>query len=267
MVRKLDRHAAQKPARFRARSGSCSSGCHHLHNSIEIKSGQIILRAVQIDLEEQIPLAFLDNLTNAERARLAAFVKLADQWRFVAGRALIRHVLQREFGIVEYTFMFGDHGRPELLVGGVRSSVDVNISHGGAFVVCGCAEQMRLGVDVEPIAAFYNFKEIAPYYLQPGELALLHDRPSSKQQNIAALYWVLKEAVLKCLGSGFSIDPRELFLQLPQEPEVWRKATGSNAILYLRLADAYVGLAADAATLCAPNVKLFKLPELLDSLV
>jgi putative transposase len=32
-------------------------------------------------------------------------------------------------------------------------------------------------------------------------------------------------------------------------------------------ADAYVGLAADAITLCAPNVKLFKLPELLKSLV
>lgn len=124
-----------------------------------------------------------------------------------------------------------------------------------------------MGVDVEPLAAFYNCKEIAPYYLQPSELALLRDYPSTEQQNTAALYWVLKEAVLKRMGSGFSIDPRELFLPLPQEPGMWRQAKGADTISYLRLADAYVGLAADAVSLCAPNMKLFKLPELLESLV
>ncbi len=206
---------------------------------------RIIVRITQVpELDAPLPQDMIDKLIASERIRIEKFTKRADQWRFVIGRLLIAHVLLVEFGLSNWDLQFSAHGRPELYVKGLRSRLDVNIAHAGNLVVCAVVADGWVGIDVEPLASFNIASEIVPHYLHLTERPIFEDAGLSQKPIVAALYWVMKEAILKCRGTGLSVDPRSLRIDLPELKGQWYPHAGrAEHIAYHIEGGAYIGLA------------------------
>ena len=134
-----------------------------------------------------------------------------DALRCLAAEALLRHALQELHGLTcsELDFKQGAQGKPELRG---PSHIHFNLSHSGAWVMC-AMDDHPLGIDVEEIQT----RQELPWasILSPQETARLGDMGSE-----ADFYrlWSLKESYLKALGTGFSLDPRQFWVDLEARP-------------------------------------------------
>ena len=108
------------------------------------------------------------------------------------------------------------HGRPvALLDGAPRRAPWVSLSRAGDLVVVAVTDAGPVGVDVEAVADEPR-PDFASFALHPGERA-----ESAWEQ---ATTWVRKEAVLKAVGLGLRLDPREVGVSpadLPPAVQAW----------------------------------------------
>lgn len=96
------------------------------------------------------------------------------------------------------------HGRPYLDAGTHR--VDLNWSHSGERLLAACADNVRLGVDIELLRPRQKALALARRFFAAEEtvaLAALADDPAALQRGFTRL-WCAKEAVLKAHGRGLS---------------------------------------------------------------
>jgi len=81
----------------------------------------------------------------------------------------------------------------------------VSITHSGELAVAVARTGGRVGVDLEQIAE--RHPAFAQDWFTPGERALIGEGPSALTAG-----WTVKEAVLKALGTGMAISPRDVEL-------------------------------------------------------
>ena len=126
------------------------------------------------------------------------------------------------------------HGRP-FLPG--HHDLEVSRSRAQGFPVVALALGARVGVDVEAVDDA-RFGEV-------GDV-LLHARERPAGPDDVARTWVRKEALLKALGTGLSVDPRSIWLSGPQQPPTvlaWPPSYAGTAatLVDLRLPTGLVG--------------------------
>ena len=95
-----------------------------------------------------------------------------------------------------------EYGKPYL---SAHPDIFFNISHTDNFVVCGFAKK-EIGVDAEIIGAYPAavFRKV----FTADEAALIENAPDeTKQQEMFARLWTLKESRIKEAGMGFSMSP------------------------------------------------------------
>jgi 4'-phosphopantetheinyl transferase len=155
--------------------------------------------------------ALLERLTRCERARIVALRRPEDRIRSIAGRVLLRCAL-RDAGLTRREDLWLEttrRGRPRVL-GLCGLVINVSIAHSGSVVLCAVAQDAALGLDVEQI-------------LPVRELASLQDRLFSQPERthinaggadcrLFRFYelWTFKEALLKAVGLGLSVDPQRI---------------------------------------------------------
>ena len=113
----------------------------------------------------------------------------------VIARALLCHMLDKCFGVRNFTVDSDKNGKPVI----VNSDLYFNLSHSGNFVLCVCGDE-NIGCDIEKIKAC-NFK-VAERFFCENECRLL-----SASDNFPFDFmrmWTLKESVLKFSGKGIS---------------------------------------------------------------
>jgi len=98
------------------------------------------------------------------------------------------------------------HGRPYLPG---RGDLDVSRSRARGVPIVALARGARVGVDVEAVDDA-RFGEVAD--------VLLHAQERAAGAQEVALTWVRKEALLKALGTGLSVDPRSVWLSAAHDP-------------------------------------------------
>ena len=189
------------------------------------------------------PTADLDWLTAAERSRLASLKveKRRRDWllgRYAAKRLLVRWMRERTGLPVPMSFLeigTADSGAPEArlcatappvdgLPPGRRLPVALSISHSGdralaalASLVPG-APPLSVGADVERIEP--RIEAFAADYFTPEEIAETEAEPLASRDRLVTSIWSAKEAVLKALGLGLTVDTRSvscLFSEVPGE--------------------------------------------------
>jgi 4'-phosphopantetheinyl transferase len=154
-------------------------------------------------------------LSPAERERALRFSFEKDAARFISCRASLRLILSRYIAVPPegILFRYDPGGKPAL--SGVPGW-QFNVSHSRDLAAIAISRYDPLGIDLELIDPDFPRDEVAPDILAPDELSDLAALPPADQPAWFFQLWTLKEALLKALGTGFSLDPRSIRIRLDQ---------------------------------------------------
>jgi 4'-phosphopantetheinyl transferase len=191
-------------------------GSTAIHGITEITCALPAVRLWGIDLDVIHSAHGVNRLVSEEeqaRARKFLIIKVAE--RFLAGRGAVRLILSHHLGVDpgELRFQSNAHGRPSLL--GFPQSLDFNFSRSRSRAVLGVVHEGRIGVDLE-----HDFDD--PSFLQAARIILSEEErkefavlPDAERHSCLLHTWTTKEAILKALGTGLSVEPSHLNTQGP----------------------------------------------------
>ena len=90
---------------------------------------------------------------------------------------------------------------------GRHASLGFNVSHSGGHGLIAFAENEWLGVDVEERVPERDFEGIGSLVYGPAERQLLAAASGVDKMDLFFRLWSMKEALIKAIGSGFSLNP------------------------------------------------------------
>ena len=120
--------------------------------------------------------------------------------KILTGRFL-QVILQEETGIdlKRQRYVYNEMGRPSL----ADSTVDFNLSDSGDYVMLAVSDR-AVGIDIERRKK--NHLTIAKRCFCPEEYEDIAAAGDPKEQELRfRMYWTMKEAYVKCVGSGLTI--------------------------------------------------------------
>ncbi len=194
---------------------------------------------VHVDLSvgaefDQAAFAWLDA---AERARWNRFRAEHARRHYARCRAALRAMLCERLDCSNEALAFGagGHGKPFATVAGKALPASFNVSHcpDHGLIAFG-PDGTPLGVDVESRDHRGNLRLVAEGVFGSDELAVLARHSDAEWRRLFFRLWTLKEAVIKALGTGFALSPKNFempsallhgaksapfhFLHAPEEP-------------------------------------------------
>ncbi|MFT3665074.1 4'-phosphopantetheinyl transferase family protein [Piscinibacter sp.] len=168
------------------------------------------LRLWLVDLREPDNVAATaSTLARDEIERMARLRFEADRARYRRSHVALRRVLARELGVEPAALRYTPDadGKPRLTW--PAEPVDFNLSHCRDFALIGLSRMLDVGVDIEN-APSWNADELmqtARGVLSASELLDLQALPTPARLGALMHAWTRKEACLKALGVGLSIEP------------------------------------------------------------
>ena len=172
------------------------------------KVGKATVLHVGLASDAACEAAALDWLDEAEQSRWRRFRHDGARRRFALCRAALRAILCSELGCRNQQLAFGaaHHGKPYALVKGKPVPIGFNVSHGSAHGLIAFAAEGRLGVDVEEPSTTRDLDGLIGSVMGPDERAELAMARGHHRLHLFYRLWTVKEALIKALGSGFSLD-------------------------------------------------------------
>jgi 4'-phosphopantetheinyl transferase len=167
-----------------------------------------------LDLERS--LFDLEILSRDEEERAGRLVRPSDQRQFRAARASVRQILGRYLkqGAGSLVFETTEVGKPFLQVLGQPHQISFNLSHGARYGLLAVTHDREVGVDIEVERFLEDLPGMARQIMSPGEWRSFRSISPELAQVAFLGLWTRKEALLKAIGKGFLIDPREIDLGL-----------------------------------------------------
>jgi 4'-phosphopantetheinyl transferase len=102
-----------------------------------------------------------------------------------------------------FAFAANEYGKPRLAH---ARGIGFNMSHSGGVVLIGFARDLAIGVDVEALRDVPERPNIVRRYFHPGEAADFASLSADQAAGTFFRCWSRKEAVVKALGVGMSLD-------------------------------------------------------------
>jgi 4'-phosphopantetheinyl transferase len=158
-----------------------------------------------VDLSVEPSSSAVEALSMDERARAGRFVFGRDRRRYLAAHVAVRNILSARTGIPagRLEFTEGQFGKPTLANGGCS----YNLSHSEDVAAVAIADAGDIGVDVEVRRSLDDAESLAMMLYTPGERRQIAD--AGGDSDLAFLHcWTRKEACLKAIGCGLSVEPR-----------------------------------------------------------
>ena len=155
-------------------------------------------------------------LDEEERRRWRRYQHDGPRRRFALCRAALRAVLCKQLGCRNEQLALGisDFGKPYAVVHGVAAPASFNVSHSGAHGLIAFATEGRLGVDVEERDAPRDLNALISTVLAPDEQAELALARGDRKVHLFFNFWTIKEALIKAVGRGLSLDMSRLEIPL-----------------------------------------------------
>ena len=156
-------------------------------------------------------------LDEDEQARWNRFVVKGARRQYALCRAALRINLCHRLGCSNRELSFGylEHGKPFAKVNGVPSGSSFNVSHSGRHGLIGFANRDGLGVDLEMRTPGRDFDGIGSRVYGPRERLALSAAAGRRKADLFYRLWSLKEALIKALGTGFSLSPSRFEVPRP----------------------------------------------------
>lgn len=101
-------------------------------------------------------------------------------------------------------FVEGEHGKPCLQL---NKPLHFNMSHSMGWALIGISAHAPVGVDIELPRPLADWTALAQRSLSPAEWANLMALPPGRHAGAFLQCWTRKEACLKALGSGLTVEP------------------------------------------------------------
>ncbi|MYE36870.1 MAG: 4'-phosphopantetheinyl transferase superfamily protein [Rhodobacteraceae bacterium] len=155
-------------------------------------------------------------LDQKERERLGRYRFDRPRREFVLSRSAMRQILccflkcRNE----QLSFETNAHGKPIPLVDGSLANASVNLTHSGNHGLVGIAPEGQLGIDLEVPVERSNVEGIGQMVFTDDEQSELASATGKEKLNLFYRLWTLKEALIKALGTGFSLNPNQF--EIPQ---------------------------------------------------
>ena len=156
-------------------------------------------------------------LDEGEQARWNRFVVKGARRQYALCRAALRINLCHRLGCSNRELSFGylEHGKPFARVNGAPSGSNFNVSHSGRHGLIGFAKRDGLGVDLEVRTPGRDFDGIGSRVYGPRERLALSGAAGREKADLFYRLWSLKEALIKALGTGFSLSPSRFEVPCP----------------------------------------------------
>ncbi len=143
-----------------------------------------------------------------ESARAARFADPVARSRYLASRRLLRGILAQPLKRQPDTLEFevSRHGKPKL-VAQDGPALHFNLSHAGGWLLIATCVDGPIGVDLEFPRDGIDLARLARRVFSPAEQAGLQratERSAAAGRHWFFGCWTRKEALLKCLGTGFA---------------------------------------------------------------
>ncbi len=163
------------------------------------------LIALDAHTRRALPVA---ELSLAEQARASRFHFERDARRYQASHAALRLILGQVTGASPSTLQFceGSHGKPYLKD---TPGLHFNMSHSDDWALIGVSMLGPIGIDIEVMTPMDDTDLLAQKNFSAAEYAAFKKTPPDQRLASFLRCWTRKEACLKALGSGLSIEPHE----------------------------------------------------------
>ena len=159
-----------------------------------------------IDVSQPLAAGEMQQLSEDELARAARFVQERDSRRYLGSRHALRCMLAGVTGlrVEDIAIGRGPHGKP-FMVGhaGWRFSLSRRID----VALVGISVGREIGVDVEPVGNVQDMEAMVQQVCSANERDLWTRRPEPGRPTAFATCWTRKEACLKAVGMGLSVEP------------------------------------------------------------
>jgi 4'-phosphopantetheinyl transferase len=179
----------------------------------------------------------VEALNIEERARAARFAFDLHRDRFIRGRYAMRSILGGYLGMAasEVDIAYGSHGKP-FLRGNTKLGFNMTHSDDLALLAVGVARD--IGVDLEMLRAPQDMMALAKSLFSAEENNQFESLVEELRVPAFFNCWTRKEALLKALGTGLSLDAKTIHIGLDAEKKnfVPPPAYGSTQIEVMTIA-------------------------------
>lgn len=147
-------------------------------------------------------------LDDAEKQRARRFINPTHALYFCNAHIGLRERLAQHVQCKpeDIAYGWGEFGKPYLLN---FPHVHFNLSHSADLALMAISD-CPVGVDVEKLEHIRLSHGLLERVLHPAEIAQLRQTANDQQAHHFAMFWVLKEAILKARGCGLRVAPGSL---------------------------------------------------------
>lgn len=177
---------------------------------------------VDVDAPEIDAGRYGADLSTEERDRAGQFRFERDRRRYLARRGILRELIGSYLTCdpAEVAFVHNAYGKPALAQGGLR----FNLSHSHGVALYAFCQNTDVGCDIERRDAKFAAEQIPERFFSREEVRALRSLPVHEQTEAFFNCWTRKEAYIKAVGRGLSIDLDSFDVSLaPDEPAALRR--------------------------------------------
>lgn len=186
------------------------------------------------DLDGAWPLDIEGPLSITERQCADRFRFAAHRLRYLRGRWAMRQILGSLCGqsASQLRLVTGTHGKPWLQD---HPQLRFNLTHSDRWALMATSPKCDVGVDMEHLRTLEDADGVAQSTMSPAEwAAYLAEAPLTRPSKLLRT-WARKEACLKALGTGLSLDARDMDLMpgiQTEPPWVLCQLGGNRTLLH-----------------------------------
>lgn len=153
-------------------------------------------------------------------------------------RGILRKLLSHYTGFkeIEISFSFNKYGKPNIK-NPTNSKVEFNLSHSKNFAIIAFNLNNEIGIDIEYINHKLEIENIVENYFSRNEIDQL--LKIKKENQIFSFFniWTCKEAYIKSVGKGLSVDLKSFDVNVDSENFEITRINGKNDLSYYQLYD------------------------------
>jgi 4'-phosphopantetheinyl transferase len=183
---------------------------------IELPQGEVHVWTELVTWTDALIAEARATLSTEENERADRFAHDIHRNRYLISHLKFREILAQYLTVTsrEMRFHINEFGKPFLAAAENPAGINFNLSHSGERMLLGLVRNAKIGVDIEEIRPESASLDVAARFFTDRENEEL--RSLSGREQVEAFFncWTRKEAYLKALGCGLSIDPKDCEVSL-----------------------------------------------------